>query len=138
MCCCRNLLEDLVYVSQADVLVGLHGDTLYWAFFMTKHSSVVEIRPRGFAGPQANQHVKVCQHQSMDTAMLLLFTRCADGIFRAACKHFLRPQHALRPAPDRVHAINVSRTCMFQCGPMSPPLAVSTRAYVLHAGGGSC
>jgi capsular polysaccharide biosynthesis protein len=53
------LLEDLVYVSQADVLLGLHGDSLYWAFFMTKHSHVVEIRPRGFAGPQANQHMKV-------------------------------------------------------------------------------
>lgn len=55
----RNLLSDLAYTSQADVLLGLHGDTLYWSFFMTQHSSVVEIRPRGFAGPQADRHLKV-------------------------------------------------------------------------------
>lgn len=57
--CYRNLLSDLLYTSQADVLLGLHGDSMYWGFFMAKHSSVVEIRPRGFAGPQANQHMKV-------------------------------------------------------------------------------
>jgi hypothetical protein len=57
--CHRNLLSDLVYTSQADVLLGLHGDSMYWGFFMAQHSSVVEIRPRGFAGPQANQHMKV-------------------------------------------------------------------------------
>ena len=57
---CRNLLSDLVYASQADVLLGLHHDSLYWAFFMTKYSSVVEIRPRGVAGPLANKHMKVC------------------------------------------------------------------------------
>lgn len=54
----NSLLEDLVYVRQADVLLGLHDDSLYWAFFMQQHSSVVEIRPRGLAGPQADQHMK--------------------------------------------------------------------------------
>lgn len=55
----RSLLSDLAYTSQADVLLGLHGDTLYWSFFMSQHSSVVEIRPRGLAGPQADGHLKV-------------------------------------------------------------------------------
>jgi hypothetical protein len=48
-----------VYVRQADVLLGLADDSLYWAFFMQQHSSVVEIRPRGLTGPQADQHMKV-------------------------------------------------------------------------------
>jgi hypothetical protein len=55
----RNLLADVAYVRQADVLLGLHSDSLYNAFFMQRHSSVVEVRPRGAAGPAAAQHLKV-------------------------------------------------------------------------------
>jgi capsular polysaccharide biosynthesis protein len=59
----RNLLSDLAYTRQADVLIGLHSDGLANAFFMDKHASVVEVRPRGFSGQAASQHMKVgCAH----------------------------------------------------------------------------
>lgn len=72
----RNLLTDLAYVSQADVLLGLHDDTLFWGFFMAKHSSVVEIRPHGVTGPAADKHMKV------GVSVLL---RCQRGRAVARC-----------------------------------------------------
>lgn len=59
-----------MYVRQADVLLGLHDESLYWAFFMRQHSSVVEIRPRGVAGPQADQHMKVHGGRSLVPAVV--------------------------------------------------------------------
>lgn len=56
---CRDLLSDLAYSSQADVLLGVHGDSLFNAFFMRKHSSVIEIRPLNFTGRLPNQYMKV-------------------------------------------------------------------------------
>ena len=54
-------LADLALVTRADVLVGLHGNALFHAFFMPRHSSVVEIRPHQFVGAWPNMYMKVCR-----------------------------------------------------------------------------
>jgi hypothetical protein len=40
------------------VQVGIHGSSLFNAFFMPLHSSVVEIRPYGFSGEWPNAYMK--------------------------------------------------------------------------------
>lgn len=57
--CCRDLKADLVYSSQADVMIGVHGEGLFNAFFMPQHSSLIEIRPLNFSGHHSNQYMKV-------------------------------------------------------------------------------
>lgn len=43
-----NISEDLSYLRETDILVGLHGSGLVNSFFMRKYSSLVEIRPWRF------------------------------------------------------------------------------------------
>eukprot|EP00775_Hariotina_reticulata_P008998 gene8998-9171_t len=43
----RDHLSDVSYSSQADVLLGVHSDSLFNAFAMKQHSSLIEIRPFG-------------------------------------------------------------------------------------------
>ncbi|KAF6265694.1 hypothetical protein COO60DRAFT_1457009 [Scenedesmus sp. NREL 46B-D3] len=54
----KDLKADLVYSSQADVMIGVHGAGLFNAFFMPQHSSLIEIRPLNFTGHLPNQYMK--------------------------------------------------------------------------------
>eukprot|EP00878_Enallax_costatus_P039147 GHUV01044688.1.p1 GENE.GHUV01044688.1~~GHUV01044688.1.p1 ORF type:complete len:289 (+),score=37.89 GHUV01044688.1:174-1040(+) len=56
--CSSDLLSDLAYSSQADVLLGVHSESLFNAFFMPEHSSVIEIRPLNYTGRLSNQYMK--------------------------------------------------------------------------------
>jgi capsular polysaccharide biosynthesis protein len=65
---CRDFKADLVYSSQADVMIGVHGEGLFHAFFMPQHSSLIEIRPLNFTGHHPNQYMKVrlrCDHHTV-------------------------------------------------------------------------
>jgi hypothetical protein len=67
---CRDLKADLVYSSQADVMIGVHGEGLFNAFFMPQHSSLIEIRPLNFTGLHPNQYMKVGMRH--DASVLLV------------------------------------------------------------------
>lgn len=55
----KDHFKDLSVLSAADVLVGMHGGSLFNAFHMKHRSSVVEIRPYQFNGTWPNMYMKV-------------------------------------------------------------------------------
>ncbi|WIA34679.1 hypothetical protein OEZ86_012993 [Tetradesmus obliquus] len=63
----KDLKADLVYSSQADVMIGVHGEGLFNAFFMPQHSSLIEIRPLNFSGHHSNQYMKDMAHSDGDS-----------------------------------------------------------------------
>lgn len=63
----KDLKADLVYSSQADVMIGVHGEGLFNAFFMPQHSSLIEIRPLNFSGHHSNQYMKDMAHGDGDS-----------------------------------------------------------------------
>lgn len=81
----RDFKADLVYASQADVLIGVHSQSLFSAFFMHKHASVIEIRPLNYTGRLPDQYMKVC-------SAFLRLCLCL------ACRHAWE-RHQLAPNP---------------------------------------
>ena len=51
--------EDVRVARTADVLVGMHGAGMFNAFFLPKHSAVLEIRPYRFEGAWPDRFVKL-------------------------------------------------------------------------------